>query len=165
MEGYYLKRKVSWTNEGFHWESDPKHAKTVAEAYEKLAASRQISPASKNVGKDVPTALDVLDQQRKRKFQSAAPTVLYLAADRPDIQFSTSWIMRGMQTPEELQELGLKGLAAYLTTHPQLVWHFLYAKMSTELIVVCDSDWAGDQVSRRSRGGGFELLGGMCIDS
>ena len=37
--------------------------------------------------------------------------------------------------------------------------------MSTELVVVCDSDWAGDQVSRRSRGGGFELLGGMCIDS
>ena len=111
MEGYFLKRKVSWAEAGFHWQSDPKHAKTVAEAYEKLPASRKISPASKNIGKEIPTVLDALGFVRKKRFQSAAPTALYLAADRPDIQFATSWIMRGMQDPEELHELELKRLA------------------------------------------------------
>eukprot|EP00959_Pyramimonas_sp_CCMP1952_P341236 7148620-Pyramimonas_sp.AAC.1 len=105
-------RAVSWAEEGFHWESDMKRARTVVEASNKFPASRQISPASKNIGKEVPTALDKLDYEAKKLFQSAAPTaLLYLAADRPDIQFATSWIMRGMQGPLVIDELEMKRLA------------------------------------------------------
>ena len=57
----------------------------MVSAYGKLAAGRQVSPGSKNLGKDVPTALDELCWDDRKKFQSAAPTALYLASDRPDI--------------------------------------------------------------------------------
>ncbi|CAK0835766.1 unnamed protein product, partial [Prorocentrum cordatum] len=145
--GHFLKRTVRWTEKGFHWESDAKHARTAVEACGKLPAAREISPASKSMGKEVPTALDKLRHAEGKLFQPAAPTALYLAADRPDIQFATSWIMRGMQEPLVLDELELKRLAAYLVT------------------IVTDSDWAGDEEARMSRGGGFEYIGSACIDS
>jgi hypothetical protein len=102
--GHFLNRTVSWTEKGFHWESDAKHARTAVEAYGKLPAAREIPPASRGIGKEVPTALDKLGFAEKL-FQSAAPTALYMAADRPDIQFATSWIMRGMQEQLVLHEL------------------------------------------------------------
>ncbi|CAK0899693.1 unnamed protein product [Prorocentrum cordatum] len=37
--------------------------------------------------------------------------------------------------------------------------------MPTEITIVTDSDWAGEEVTRRSRGGGFEYEGKACIDS
>ncbi|CAK0788952.1 unnamed protein product [Prorocentrum cordatum] len=141
--GHFLKRTASWTEKGFHWES----------------------PASKSIGKEVPTALDKLGHAEKKLFQSAAPTALHLAADRPDIQFATSWIMRGTQEPLVLHELKLKRLAAYLATHPQMMWNFEYQELPSELTIVTDSDWAGDEVTRRSRGGGFEYVGKARIDS
>ncbi|CAK0903822.1 unnamed protein product [Prorocentrum cordatum] len=163
--GHFLKRTVSWTEKGFHWESDAKHARTVVEAHGKLPAAREISPASKSIGKEVPTALDKLGYAEKKLFQSAAPTALYWAADRPDIQFATSWIMRGMQEPLVLHELELKRLAAYSATHPQMMWNFEYQELPSEVTIVTDSDWAGDEVTRRSRGGGFEYVREARIDS
>ena len=59
----------------------------------------------------------------------------------------------------------LKRAAAYLATYPQLTWHFKYQAMPSELKVTVDSNWADDQVSRRSRGGGFERIGGSFIDA
>ena len=73
--------------------------------------------------------------------------------------------MRGMQDPLVLHELELKRLAAYLATHPQMTWNFEYQELPNEVTIVTDSDWAGDEVTRRSRGGGFEYIGKSCIDS
>ncbi|CAK0792935.1 unnamed protein product [Prorocentrum cordatum] len=162
---YFLKRTVSWTEKGFHWESDAKHARTVVEAYGKLLAAREISPASKSIGKEVPTALGKLGYAEKKVFQSATPTALYLAADRIDIQFATSWIMRGMQEPLVLHELELKRLAAYLATHPQMMWIFEYQELPSEVPIVTDSDWAGDEETRRGRGGGFEYQATRALSS
>ncbi|CAK0843161.1 unnamed protein product, partial [Prorocentrum cordatum] len=137
--GHFLKRTVSWTEKGFHCESDAKHARTVVEAYGKLPAAREISPASQSIGKKVPTALDRLGYAQKKLFQSAAPTALYLAADGPDLQFATSWIVRGMQEPLVLHELELKRLAAYLATHPQMMWNFEYQELPSEVTIVTDA--------------------------
>eukprot|EP00959_Pyramimonas_sp_CCMP1952_P299003 6254066-Pyramimonas_sp.AAC.1 len=37
--------------------------------------------------------------------------------------------------------------------------------MPTDIAIVTDSDWAGDDAARRSRGGGFECAGTARIDS
>eukprot|EP00959_Pyramimonas_sp_CCMP1952_P156124 3265323-Pyramimonas_sp.AAC.1 len=73
--------------------------------------------------------------------------------------------MRGTQEPLVLHELELKRLAAYLATHPLMMWNFEYQELPSEVTIATDSDWAGDEVTRRSRGGGFEYVGKACIDS
>eukprot|EP00959_Pyramimonas_sp_CCMP1952_P123418 2580080-Pyramimonas_sp.AAC.1 len=67
--------------------------------------------------------------------------------------------MRGMQEPMEIHQLELKRLSTHLATYPHVTWHFEYQEMPTEIAIVTDSDWAGDEVTRRSRGGGFEYVG------
>ncbi|CAK0850029.1 unnamed protein product, partial [Prorocentrum cordatum] len=163
--GKLLGRTARWSGEGLHWEKDTEHVVTVAAAYRKLAATREISPASRNVGEDVSTALGALSYKAKKAFQSVAPTALYLAADRPGAHFSTSWIMRGTQGPMEIHGLELQRLSTHLATCPRMTWHFERQEMPTEIAIVTDSDWAGDEVARRSRGGGFERAGEARIDS
>ena len=50
--GHFLKRRIGWTAEGYTWQLDPAHAKTLIEAClgDKKPTSRDISPSSKSVG-------------------------------------------------------------------------------------------------------------------
>ena len=84
--GKFLKGTVSWTEEGFHWESDVKHARTVSDAYSKVPAAREISPASKNIGKEVPTALDKLG------YAVFATFALFCLASRDFFTHINTWI-------------------------------------------------------------------------
>ena len=78
-------------------------------------------------------AFDGRGRQANMLFQSAAPTALYLSADRPDVHFATSWIMRGTREPQELHELEIKRLAAYLATHLQLAWRYKHGAAPDEI--------------------------------
>ena len=88
--GRYLKRTIRWNLEGFTWEADPKHAQTVKNMYGEQPAAREISPGSKHIGKSVAEVFDLLDEELTAPFRTGAPTALYLASGRPDIQFACS---------------------------------------------------------------------------
>eukprot|EP00959_Pyramimonas_sp_CCMP1952_P153301 3207104-Pyramimonas_sp.AAC.1 len=46
-----------------------------------------------------------------------------------------------------------------------MMWNFECQGLPSEVAIATDSDWAGDEVTRRSRGGGFECIGEACVDS
>eukprot|EP00971_Amphidinium_carterae_P341162 6479842-Amphidinium_carterae.1 len=163
-EGYYLKRRIGWTREGFTWEADEKHAQTIINRTNAKAPTRRTSPSSKHVGKNDPDAEEELKDHDIKTFQSLPATALYLSADRPDIQQAASFLMRGMSKPLRKHEYSLHRLAVYLAQRPRLEWLFKHETFSDEIYIEVDSDWAGDRECRRSVDGGFAFQGSSLID-
>ena len=88
----------------------------------------------------------------------------YLAADRPDIQYSAKEICRWMQEPTELSVIALKRLARYLKGKPRLVFNYRWQQACAG-DVFCDTDWAGCPRTRKSTSGGCLMIGGHLIKS
>ena len=88
-------------------------------------------------------------------YRSMAPTAHYVAVDRPDQQYTTSVLMRRLETPLTLQEMPLMGLASFLNAVPELRWDFQYQEMPDEVHVKVDSDWTQCPRTPRSAGCGL----------
>ena len=63
-----------------------------------------------------------------------------------------------------MHDLEMQRLASYLATWPEMEWIFNYQLMPKMVEIETDSDWAGDEITRISRGGGFEYFGAHLID-
>ena len=49
---------------------------------------------------------------------------LYLAVDRPDIQYTAKEISRAMASPTVHADETLKALSRYLASHPRVLWRY-----------------------------------------
>ena len=58
-----------------------------------------------------------------------APTAYYVAVARPDLQYTTSVLMRTLETPLKLQEMPMMRLASYINVVPELRWDFQNREM------------------------------------
>lgn len=157
----FPKRSLLWTPEGSFWCHDITHALRVVEEVGKdknRATQRLLPPSGKHTCKGVRQVAGLLAQEEQKRYQSVAATALYLAADRVDIQFAVSRLMRGLQATTVLHRLLLERLGAYLHQHPSLAWLFQCQETPNEVYAQCDADSAGDAETRRSMEGGF-LLG------
>ena len=85
--------------------------------------------------------------------------------DRPDIQFATKEICRGMANPTRGDKKKLKRLARYLIGRPRLVSKFRYQEEPWEVDGFSDSDWAGCKRTAKSTSGGVIMCGAHCIKS
>ena len=73
---------------------------------------------------DAKNPADVLEGARRDECRSIAPTAHYVAADTPDVQYTTSSLRRTLETPPELQEMQLKRLKCCLSAVPEMRWHW-----------------------------------------
>ena len=87
----------------------------------------------------------------------------YLAADRPDIQFTFKECARAMARPTLHAFEHLKHLARYLNGKPKLVWSFPRQCRVTTLKAFADSNWAGCVGTRRSTSSFALRIGRHCI--
>ena len=94
--------------------------------------------------------MDELDEEQATTFRQAAGTMMYLAEDVPSIKRATNDTMAGMQTPLKMHWMKLLRIARYLIKHPGEVWSFKYQTLPDQLVEMVDSDWAGDQETRKS---------------
>ena len=165
--GRYTKRWITCDEKGFGWSADQQHIDKVIDwcCGGKPTTVRKIGPGSKSIGKSVKEAANELDAEDRARYRTMVPTAHYVAADRPDIQYTTGVLMRSLEAPTVLQQLQLHRLGVYLQTVPTLVWRFDFQKMPCEVYVEVDSDWAQCQRTRRSTGGGLVFWGGHCVDS
>ena len=62
----------------------------------------------------------LLRQERATQIRSVAAKCNCLASDRPDIQFATKEVSRGMANPTDGDGEKLKRLARYLKTVPKM---------------------------------------------
>ena len=83
--------------------------------------------------------------------------------DRPDIQFATKELCRGMANPTVGDKRKLKRLARYLIEMPRIVSKFAFQEEPHELTGFSDSDWAGCKKTAKSTSGGAIMSGSHCI--
>ena len=85
---------------GFTWCGNPQHVAGVITLMGFSSGSRGSStPAPKATGKNMRNAMDVLTNERAELFRKVAGTGLYIAIDRPPVQFAMHEVMSGMSTP------------------------------------------------------------------
>ena len=150
---------IRWCDGRIEYEADPRQAEKLIEELEmagdgvKAVATPGVKCMQSMVDQDKP-----LGEDMHTYFRGIAARANYLAADRPDCQFSAKDICRWMSSPTELAMSALKRLCRYLVGRPRLVFKYNFQEFAA---VECysDTDWAGCIRTRKSTSGGVILLG------
>ena len=82
-----------------------------------------------------------------------------MCQDRADIPFAVNELCPRMSDPSQHSFTNFKRLVRYLKGERQWIQVFEFGIMSSEVIVFCDSDWAGDEETRKSSSAGVALTG------
>ncbi|GJS58420.1 ribonuclease H-like domain-containing protein [Tanacetum coccineum] len=95
-------------------------------------------------------------------YRSMIGCLMYLTASRPDIMFAVCLCTRFQVTPKVSHMNAVKRIFRYLKHQPKLgLW---YPKDSPfHLKAFSDSDYAGDNLDRRSTSGGCQYLGSRLV--
>ena len=159
----FLKREISHTEEGFRWLGDVRHVDKLVKELHLEDCKPAPTPGTKTTGKSR-DALDALDKAEASDFRRWAGLALYISADRWDIMYACKAVMAGMSTPTVADMARLKRLARYLRGHPELYWCYPYQEAPRQLVVWADSDWCGEEATRRSTSACIETFGSHPLD-
>ena len=162
-----LNRVISYfpagagTPEMITYEADQRHADLLVTAYgldgnsnPKKVPWDKPSFMTKN-----PMAGPMLGGERLQAFRSACMRCLFLAIDRPDIQFVAKEISRAMANPTVNADETLKGVARYLVGHPRVVWRYPRQAWPGKILGMTDSNWAACPVTRKSTSATYLAFG------
>ncbi|GJZ27378.1 retrovirus-related pol polyprotein from transposon TNT 1-94 [Tanacetum coccineum] len=96
------------------------------------------------------------------QYRGMIGSLMYLTANRPDIQFSTCLCVRYQANPKESHLIAIKRIFRYLKGTPILgLW---YSKCSGfDLKGYSDSDYIGCNLEKKSTSGACQLLGGKLV--
>ncbi|CAJ1424319.1 unnamed protein product, partial [Effrenium voratum] len=161
----YLKRKIDRTYEGFVIRPDPKHIEDIAQKADIKIGNYKKTPARSDLGKRDGSA--ELSEVETSKFRSIVGKMLYIGGERPDCQHAINALASWMSKPTKTAWRHAEHLASYLVAtefygllikssrcgKPMLDMREMQdveVKKVHLLEVVTDSDYAGDQNSRKS---------------
>ena len=118
-----LGRTVTFTEYGIKYEADKKHFKTLLADMNMGHVKTAVAPGgkAKKSDEEEEEGLRLLSETGARAYRAATARCNYLAADRPDIQFATKEVCRGMASPTEAGWDKLKHLVRYLKGRPDVV--------------------------------------------
>ena len=140
--------------------------KRVVEALIKDAQvehAKRVDTAIVNYTRAEVEAAEELDQEGIRQFRSLLGKEMYVAWDRPDIQYATMTASKGAAHPTVLDMMKVKRVARYLVHRQHLRWVYAVKIFTGHIEVYTDSDWGGDQKTRRSTSGGILCFEGCII--
>lgn len=152
-----LGRLVSYNHNCYTLEADPRHAELLGRLVEKDAVTPGVKP---EVFDD-----RLLGPSDHALFRSSVMRAAYLSIDRPEIQFSVVQLARAMSSPTYTDFTALKRLCKFLKGNPRIVQHFHFQKTPTKLHIECDSDFAGNVITRKSTSGYMAFYGRHCLSS
>ena len=143
------------------YEPDVRHVDLLASAYGLSPDSKgKATPwDKKSFLEKNPLAGVALSPERGRAFRSNCMRALFLAIDRPDMQFCAKEIARAMANPTVNADETLKALARYLVAHPRVVWRFPRQPWPGEVLGQSDANWAACPVTRKSSSACYLSLG------
>ena len=190
----YLKRKIHTCNEGIVIRPDEKHVEELVQLCNILGKCPKKTTTSADFNKlskendDVP-----LPEEMQAKYRSVVGKLLYLAPDRPDIQYVTQGLSSFMKSPTKKAWQFAVHLVSYLmgTMDEGILLEAAHIgrsmmnvtgaaghadisedsdeenKQTTEhlLEVVCDADYAGNQRDRKSLSSVQIYLDGNLLES
>ena len=133
------------------YEADQRHADLLMAAYGLNVSSKgKAIPWDKaNFLARQPLAGPFLDEKRRVEFRSNCMRCLYLALDRPDIQFTAKEISRAMTSPTVHADETLKATSRYLVSHPRVLGRYPRQEWTGKVLGLTDSNWAACPVSRK----------------
>ena len=108
--------------------------------------------------------MTTLEPHDVQTFRQAAGTGLCMSIDRPSLQFAMSVVMSGMSGPKVVHQLQVVRVARYVLQHPGETWLFGYQADPKTLYVYTDTDWAADELTRKSVSCTVERYGSHMID-
>ena len=89
----------------------------------------------------------------------------YLAADRPDLQYSAKEMCRFMQEPTELGVTALKRLTRYLVGKPRYINWFVWQPRQKAVRVKADANHGNCTATRKSTTSVLAKLGAHCLSA
>ena len=87
-------------------------------------------------------------------FRRAAARLNYVALDGPDLSFSCRVAAGKMSKPLEGDDVLIKRVIRYLQGKPRISLFYGFQEPDPDIVVMTDSDWGGDRITRRSTSGG-----------
>ena len=94
-----LNRKLSWNGEALLLQPDPKHRAAILESFGLKEGSKGLTIASDSDKVTAEQDTDMLSPFEATRFRSLGARANYLGLDRPDMQFATKEVCRGMARP------------------------------------------------------------------
>ena len=156
-ERSFLHRKVWVDEQGWHEELDPKYLDDMVQQAGLENSHPQKTPGTKE-GKKTGQSVR-LDAGEHSQYRSIGGLAQYITDRRGDINFSCKEVLRHSHAPEKQDETKIKRMARYLKGHPRCVQHFKWiTKLPDTIEVYEDSDWTGEEDTRKSTSGGAAVL-------
>ena len=158
-----LNRIIHWTEDGLTYEADPRQGEKLLRDMKldgsKATATPGVKASYEQLLRDQP-----LPAEKVSPYRAVAARANYLAADRPDVQFSAKEACRWMASPTEHGLQSLKRLGRFLEGKHRLVYHYNW-QVCSHVDVYSDTDWGGCPRTRKSTSGGCLMMGSHLIKS
>ena len=139
-----LNRVLHWDGEAITLKADSKHRSSILEAFDLTEESKGITVPAEPEAISKEDEEEELDAEETRTFRSLAARANYLGQDRPDIQYSTKEVCRGMARPNRAAMKKMKRLARYLLEVPEGVIRYDgWVEKLDKIQTYVDSDWVG----------------------
>ena len=144
-------RTIGRNERGFYWEEDSTHRDVLLE--ERRLGVLQWSFHSCGNNRAMRGRQGEYARFRCNHVPHECRPLNYLAQDRPDIAFAANFLARSMAHPRVGDEVRMKRVHQVFKGSPPLPLEFCLPEMPKQVTVLSDSDWAGDQATRRSTSG------------
>ena len=173
----FLGRTITLTDEGLEWEGDRKHVLAYLDKlnadFSSMAGGEVEFEALRGgksrdlKGVKTPGVKKTSEEEERiplsptlaKSYRGLVALANFMAQDRADISFASKEVSKFMSSPAECDIAGVKRLGRYLVQWPRCVSCFRWQEQPDGVHAFSDSDWGGDQVSRRSTSGGCILRG------
>ena len=149
-----LNRVIEWKEDKIIYEADQRHAEIIIDEMGVRNGRTAKTPGEKDKLESENGEDEELSGSEATMYRALAARANYVAADRPDVQFSVKEICRKMAVPVRRDWGKLKRLARYLVGCPRVQIEFAYQVMPKRLEAVVDTDHAGCKRTRKSTNGG-----------
>ena len=153
-EARVLNRVLRVSDRGWEYEADQRHGELVVSGLGLEQAKGAVTPGEDSRGWNEEEEDKKLEAGEAREYRGLAARSNYLALDRPDIQYSTKEVCRGMSSPSEADKRRLRRLGRFLVERPRVVSEFRWQGRMEEVSGYSDSDWAGCRRTAKSTSGG-----------
>jgi len=142
----------------FEYEADPRQAEKILTELGFENCKGASTPAVRH-SIDLINTDEAIENSQVTRFRAVAARGRYLAADRPEYQYSANGICRFMAEPTEMIVEAFNRLGRYPAKHLRLVCFLNFQDMVDGWDVHMDTDQAGCLRTRRSPSGGCVLAG------
>jgi len=157
----FLGRTIRLSNTGIEIEGDDKHVKGLIEEWQMQECKPVSTPYDKSSNADDGSNAErpPMSPKDTTLFRRAAARLNYVALDRPDLSFSSRVAAGKMSKPLEGDDVLIKRVIRYLQGKPRVSLFYGFQEPDPDIVVMTDSDWGGDRITRRSTSGGVVLNG------